>query len=98
MDKNKNYKILACCGCGNGTCQMLAMTIRKVCKKLDVTAIVEPAPASVGISQSSNYDVIVCNQGLVSSFKKAQENGTPVIGLKNIMSEAEISDKFNKYL
>ena len=93
FDLDKKYKILACCGCGNGTCTILAMKLRNVTKRMGMKAVVEAAPASVGISQGAQYDIIVCNQNLVSNFKKAADQGSIVIGLKNIMSEAEIEEK-----
>ena len=98
MEKNKTYKILTCCGCGNGTCQVLAMVVKRVCAKLNMNAKVEPAAVSVGIAQGVNYDIIICNRGLANSFQKAKDNGTIVIGLINIMSEEEIIEKLNASL
>lgn len=93
LDKTRTYNVLACCGCGNGTCQILAMRLKSVFTKLNIAANVDSAPVSVGTSQWKRYDIIACNQGLVPSFEDAAKNGKVIIGLKNVMSEAEIERK-----
>ena len=98
IEKNRTYKVLACCGCGNGTCQILAMKLQSVLKKLSIEAIVESAPVSVGISQWRNYDIIACNQGLVPNLQDAVDNGKIVIGLRNVMSEKEIEEKLTEQM
>lgn len=96
LDRTKKLQVLACCGCGNGTCQILAMRIKGVLEKMGIKAAVEPAPASVGQSQWRNYDVIACNLALVSSFKEAAKHGKTVLGLRNVLSESEIEEKFKE--
>lgn len=97
LDKSASYKIMTCCGCGNGTCTLLAGTVRKVMKELGITATVEPAPVSVGKAQWRNYDIVFCNRGLVPSFSDALAHGAAIIGLKNVMSAAEIKQAIENF-
>lgn len=90
LDKNVSYRILTCCGCGNGTCTLLAGTVSRVMKELGIQATVEPAPVSVGTAQWRNYDMVFCNRGLVPTFSDALAHGAVIIGLKNVMSADEI--------
>lgn len=98
LDKTRTYNVLACCGCGNGTCQILAMKLKNVLKRLDITANVDSAPVSVGTSQWKRYDIIACNQGLVPNFGEAAKSGKIVMGLRNVMSEAEIENKLTELI
>lgn len=90
LDKNVSYRIMTCCGCGNGTCTLLASTVSKVMKELGIQAVVEPAPVSVGMAQWRNYDIVFVNRGLVPTFSDALSHGAAIIGLKNVMSTEEI--------
>lgn len=93
FDKNKKYKILTCCGIGQGTCVLLSRNVKKVCEELGIQATVEPVQVSVGASQGKFYDMIFCNRNLVANFEDAAKQGCKIIGLKNIMSKVEIKEK-----
>jgi galactitol-specific phosphotransferase system IIB component len=97
LNKDKKYKIMACCGFGNGTCELLAQTVREVMKTLEVDAEVKAGPVSFGKAQYRDYDMIFCNRGLLKSFDAAIEYGTPVFGLKNVMSQNEIIEAIENY-
>ena len=93
MDKKKKYKVLTCCGIGQGTCVLLSAKVKKVFEELGIKASVEPVQVSVGASQGKFYDLIFCNRNLVVNFDDAIAHGCKVIGLKNIMSTIEIKEK-----
>ncbi len=86
-------KVLAACGQGLGSCQLITMKLNTVFKKLGIDAKVTSSNVSMAKSTGSNYDMLFTNQTLVPNFKSAEAKGVVVIGLKNIMSEAEMEEK-----
>lgn len=84
-------KVVAACGNGMGTSQIIKMKISNVFKKLSIP--VEVAHMSVGeaISQASNFDVVFCSDSLTGNFRVGTK--TKIIGLKNLLSEMEIETK-----
>ena len=94
----KIYNVLACCGAGNGSCQLVALKVRRVFQKLDLKINLEVNTVSVGKAIGHNFDLIFCNQALEASFADAKKRGAYVIPLKNIMSEKEIEEKLLVYL
>ena len=86
-------KLLVCCGNGVGTSMMIKMNVEKVIKKLgvDVQNIYHCA-ISEGKSLASQYDVVLCSKNFVTMFKDAESKGTKIVGLKNVMSVAEIEE------
>lgn len=93
LDKKKKYKVLTCCGIGQGTCILLSRNVKRVFDEMGITATVEPVQVSIGASQGKLYDMIFCNRNLVANFEDAAASGCKIIGLKNIMSTAEIKEK-----
>ena len=91
------YKVLAACGAGMGSSQIIKMKIQKVYDKLGLK--VEITHASVGQCKTevNRYDVVYTMTALVSQFKNVGEN-TKIIGLVNVMSEAEIEAKTREAL
>ena len=87
-------KLLVCCGNGAGTSMMIKLNVEKVIKKMgiDVQSIYHCA-ISEGKSLASQYDVVLCSKNFVPMFKQAEEKGTKIIGLKNVMSAKEIEDE-----
>ena len=86
-------KLLVCCGNGAGTSMMIKLNVEKVIKKMgiDVQSIYHCA-ISEGKSLASQYDVVLCSKNFVPMFKQAEEKGTKIIGLKNVMSAKEIEE------
>ena len=86
-------KLLVCCGNGAGTSMMIKLNVEKVIKKMgiDVQSIYHCA-ISEGKSLASQYDVVLCSKNFVPMFKQAEEKGTKIVGLKNVMSAKEIED------
>lgn len=93
----ENMSFMVCCANGAGSSLMMKMTMQKV---LDKTGIkpgkVHHCSLSEGKSAAPQYDVVFCAQNFVSMFKGAQEKGTTVIGLKNIMSAQEMEQKMKE--
>lgn len=83
-------KVIAACGSGMGSSQIIKMKLQKIFKKLDIDADIYHTNISDAKSQANNYDVVFCSESLVNIF-----NGThaKVIGLKNLLSEKEIIEK-----
>ena len=86
-------KLLVCCGNGAGTSMMIKLNVEKVIKKMgiDVQSIYHCA-ISEGKSLASQYDVVLCSKNFVPMFKQAEEKGTKIVGLKNVMSPKEIEE------
>jgi len=87
-------KVIAACGNGMGTSQIIKMKISNVFKKMNVS--VEVAHMSVGeaTSQAQNYDVVFCSESLAGTFKANPK--TKIVGLKNLLSEQEIESKIKE--
>ena len=86
-------KLLVCCGNGAGTSMMIKLNVEKVIKKMgiDVQSIYHCA-ISEGKSLASQYDVVLCSKNFVPMFKQAEEKGTKIVGLINVMSAKEIEE------
>ena len=81
-------KVLAACGNGMGSSQIIKMKIDKVFKKLGMPVAIDHMSVGEAKSQASNYDVVFCSAALTDNFKV--RGNTKVIGLINLLSEAEI--------
>lgn len=86
-------KVIAACGNGMGSSQIIKMKIEKIFKKLDIQAQIHHCSIGEAKTQASSYDVVFCSDALKDNFKNAQDKGTKIIGLKNLLSEAEIKEK-----
>lgn len=86
-------KVIAACGSGMGSSQIIKMKINKVFKKLGIDVTVQHNSVGEAKGQASSFDVVFCSEVLKSNFKRAEESGTIIIGLKNILSEQEMEEK-----
>lgn len=89
-------KVIAACGSGMGSSQIIKMKIEKVFKKLGIQVQIHHSSVGEAKTQASGYDVVFCSDALVSNFAQAAKSGTVVIGLKNLLSEQEIEEKIVK--
>jgi ascorbate PTS system EIIB component len=89
-------KVLAACGNGMGSSQIIKMKIDKVFKKLGMPVAIDHMSVGEAKSQVSNYDVVFCSASLTDNFKVRAN--TKVIGLVNLLSEAEIEAKIRENL
>ncbi|MDR3440031.1 PTS sugar transporter subunit IIB [Telmatospirillum sp.] len=84
-------KVIAACGNGMGTSQIIKMKIGNVFKRLNIQVEVGHMSVGEAIGQAGNYDVVFCSDSLAGSFKAGGK--TKIIGLKNLLSEQEIETK-----
>ena len=89
--------ILVSCANGSGTSLMMMKSVEKALKglKIPITKIHHCA-ISEGKSSASQYDVVFTPVNFVKMFDKAQDKGVTVIGIKNVMSPKEITDRVNE--
>ncbi|MBQ6126137.1 MAG: PTS sugar transporter subunit IIB [Erysipelotrichaceae bacterium] len=87
-------KIVAACAMGAGSSLMLEMRIKQVCKEMGIDATVSHCQISEAKSTAKKYDVVVTALNFASQFKAAEEAGVKVVAVKNILSAAEIKEKF----
>lgn len=86
-------KVIAACGSGMGSSQIIKMKIGKVFKKLGIDVTIQHNSVGEAKGQASSFDVVFCSEVLKSNFKRAEDSGTIVIGLKNVLSEQEMEEK-----
>lgn len=86
-------KVVAACGNGMGSSQIIKMKIQKIFKKLNIPVSIDHTSIGVAKTQASNYDVVFCSEALKDNFNNIKKSGTKIIGLKNILSEKEIEEK-----
>jgi PTS system ascorbate-specific IIB component len=84
-------KVIAACGNGMGTSQIIKMKIGNVFKKLGIPVEVGHMSVGEALGQAQNYDVVFCSDSLAGTFKATPK--TKIIGLKNLLSEQEIETK-----
>lgn len=93
----ENMSFMVCCANGAGSSLMMKMTMQKVLDKVGLKPLkVHHCALSEGKTAASQYDVVFCAQNFANMFKGAQEKGTLVIGLRNIMSVQEIEEKMRE--
>ena len=86
-------KVLAACGSGMGSSQIIKMKITNVFKKLNIPLEIHHCAVSQATTVAPNYDVVVCSNSLLDVFKNVDQSKTKIIGLKNLLSEKEIEEK-----
>lgn len=92
-----NMSFMVCCANGAGSSLMMKMTMEKVFDKMNIKpAKVHHCAISEGKSSAAQYDVVLCAQNFKSTFKEAEQKGTIVIGIRNIMSADEIEKKLKE--
>lgn len=83
-------KIIAACGAGMGTSMVIRLKLVKILKKIGVEANVESMSMGQARSMSGMCDIIFTSLHLVSEFSQLKH--TKIIGVKNLMDEAEIEE------
>lgn len=83
-------KVIAACGSGMGSSQIIKMKLEKVFKKLGLDAEIYHTNVGDVKSQANNYDVVFCSESLVGTFTGTKAT---VIGLKNLLAEKEMEEK-----
>jgi PTS system ascorbate-specific IIB component len=85
-------KVVAACGNGMGSSQIIKMKIAKVFKKMGIEAAIDHMSIGEAKSAASGYDVVFCSVSLVENFS-VKNKRTKIVGLLNLLSEAEIEAK-----
>ncbi|SCP96539.1 PTS sugar transporter subunit IIB [Anaerobium acetethylicum] len=86
--------ILVACANGAGTSLMMKLTLEKVVKALGIkVGKIHHCSLSEGKSAATQYDVVFCPLNFITMFKDAEAKGVHVIGLKNVLSQAEMEEK-----
>lgn len=89
--KLDNKSFLVCCANGAGTSLMMKMTLEKVLKKLGVKpGRIHHCAISEGKSSAAQFNIVFTTANFTGMMKAAEEKGTIIIGLKNVMSAAEM--------
>lgn len=87
-------KVLVSCANGAGTSLMMKMRVEKALKDLNITVTkLHHCSISEGKSSASTYDVVFCPLNFVSMFDDAVKKGVTVIGMRNVLSDAEAREK-----
>lgn len=90
-------KVVAACGNGMGSSQIIKMKIDKIFKKLNVAADIHHMSVGEAKSAASSYDVVFCSVTFTDQFR-VRNNKPIVVGLQNLLSEAEIEAKVKEHL
>ncbi|WP_346353944.1 PTS sugar transporter subunit IIB [Azotosporobacter soli] len=90
-------KVVAACGNGMGSSQIIKMKIDKVFKKLGIAVEIHHMSVGEARSAAAGYDVVFCSVSFVEQFV-VRKNKPLVIGLQNLLSESEIEGKIKESL
>jgi PTS system ascorbate-specific IIB component len=90
-------KVVAACGNGMGSSQIIKMKIAKIFKKLGIEADIHHMSVGEAKTVAASFDVVFCSVSFVDTFN-IKNNRTKVIGLQNLLSEAEIEAKITENL
>lgn len=91
MSKLDNKSFLVCCANGAGTSLMMKMTLQKVLTKLGVKpGRIHHCAISEGKSSAAQFDIVFTTANFAGMMKAAEQKGTVIIGLKNVMSAPEM--------
>lgn len=84
-------KVMVACGNGMGSSMLIKMKVEAIFKKHQVEVQIDHTSVGDAISSAANYDVILCPLSFEGSFNHGGK--TRIIGLQNVLSEAEITEK-----
>lgn len=74
---------------------MMMKSVEKAMKELSVPITkIHHCALSEGKSSAAQYDVVFTPVNFLNMFDQAVKKGVTVIGIKNVMSPKEISEKF----
>lgn len=90
----KSIKVVVACANGAGTSLMMKMTVEKVLKEMNIPVQeIHHCALSEGKSCASQYDLAFVPLNFVDMYSDAVKYGTVVIGLRNVLSVAEVKEK-----
>ncbi|WP_188353330.1 PTS sugar transporter subunit IIB [Leuconostoc pseudomesenteroides] len=86
--------ILVSCANGSGTSLMMMKSVEKSMKKLGIpVSKINHTSIAEGKSTASQYDAVFTPLNFVDMFEDAAKKGVTVIGVKNVMSDKEITQR-----
>ncbi|OON98625.1 MAG: PTS ascorbate transporter subunit IIB [Epulopiscium sp. Nele67-Bin004] len=91
-------KVKTVCGSGMASSVLIKLKIDKVFKSLGIEADLNHCTVEEAREQIEDIDVIFCEESLRGHFSEAEQKGKVVIGLENILSQAEIETKVQDQL
>ena len=86
-------KVLAACGSGMGSSQIIKMKLTNVFRKLNIPLEVHHCAVS-----AKNYDLVVISSALLEVFDGLDLPNTKIVGLQNLLSEKEMTEKISEAL
>ena len=87
-------KVLVACANGAGTSLMMKMNAEKVFKSLNIpVAQLHHCSLAEGKSSALHFDVVLCPLNFIDMYKDAAAKGITIIGLRNVLSDKELTDK-----
>ncbi|MCT4389114.1 PTS sugar transporter subunit IIB [Leuconostoc falkenbergense] len=86
--------ILVSCANGSGTSFMMMKSVEKSMKKLGIpVSKINHTSIAEGKSTASQYDAVFTPLNFVDMFEDAAKKGVTVVGVKNVMSDKEITQR-----
>lgn len=86
--------ILVSCANGSGTSLMMMKTVEKSMKKLGIPITrITHTSISEGKSTAAQYDAVFTPLNFIDMFKDAEKKGVKIVGVKNVMSDKEITQR-----
>lgn len=89
-------KVLVACGNGMGTSMILKMKAESTFKKVGLEATIDHSAVGEAASTAGSYDIVFCPKNLLSQFDGVKNSGVKVIGLTNVLSEEEMTEKLRE--
>ena len=88
-------KVLVICANGTGTSLMMQEKAQMSLIKLGVENL-EIEHSDLNNKKIEKYDLIFCPINFIDQFKYVEDKGIKLIGIKNILSEAEFKQKLEE--
>ena len=88
-------KVLAACGNGQGSSQIIKMRIQKLLDSKNIKCKVDHGSVGEAKASAKNYDLVLVSHQFVSGFPKVPDS-TKIVGLKNLMDMKEIETKVDQ--
>lgn len=91
-------KIIALCANGMGTSSMIERKVQSIADGLGVEAKVTHASLGAGKTKAKGCHIVFCSRAFVGDLAALNTETTQVIGVRNLMSDKEITQKLVEYL
>ena len=86
--------ILVACANGAGSSLLMKMAVEKVVKELNMNVSkIHHCSISEAKSTARQFTILFCPLNFKGMFESAEQAGTIVVGIRNVMSAPEIKEK-----